>query len=378
MVYQFEPEGRLKNRADPLLVASVILLTGLGLVVLYSASFPFAQTFFEDGYYFIRRQIMFCVFGILLFVTASSVPLGYVRKAIAPLLFGTFVLCLLTFLPGIGDDRSTDARRWINIMGYTYQPSELVKVVLPIYLAHIFAKKQDEMEDLLTAVIPPALVSFLFFFIICMQNNFSTAIFIFFNAMVVFFMAGVRLRHFFSGLALMLPISVYFILTKEHRFRRVLSFVWPDWEPLRAGYQRRASILSIESGSLFGRGIGQGVRKIADVPEIHSDFIFAAYAEETGLLGVIAFFFVFGLFAYRGYKAALRTGDCFKRLLAISLVTAIISQCLLNVAVTAGALPVTGVPLPFFSAGGSSLATTLLAAGLIVNVSRDAGEEGCQ
>ncbi|MDR2110690.1 MAG: FtsW/RodA/SpoVE family cell cycle protein, partial [Spirochaetaceae bacterium] len=156
----------------------------------------------------------------------------------------------------------------------------------------------------------------------------------------------------------------------EHRLRRLISFLWPEWEPLGAGYQVHASLLTIGSGGFWGKGIGQGTRKIASVPEIHSDFIFSSFAEESGLIGVFLFFVLFSIFAVQGYRASLRSGDPFRRLLAFGLVTMIVSQALLNIAVVSGTLPATGVPLPFFSAGGSSLATTLLTAGLIVNVSR--------
>jgi cell division protein FtsW len=209
----------------------------------------------------------------------------------------------------------------------------------------------------------------LFFILIYLQNNFSTALFIAVNALVIFFLAGVRLRYFFAAIVMLLPLSSLLILTREHRLRRLISFIRPEWEPQGAGFQVRASLLTIMSGGALGKGIGQGTRKIASVPEIHSDFIFSAFAEESGFLGVLFMFILFGVFAFQGYRAALRADTAFRRLLAYGLVTSVVSQALMNVAVVSGVLPATGVPLPFFSAGGSSLATTLIMAGLIVNVS---------
>jgi cell division protein FtsW len=152
--------------------------------------------------------------------------------------------------------------------------------------------------------------------------------------------------------------------------RRLISYIHPEWDPQGAGYQVRSSLLTIASGGFWGKGIGQGTRKIASVPEIHSDFIFSAFAEESGFLGVTLFFVLFSVFAIQAYRGACKSESAFRRLLASGLVTVIISQALLNIAVVSGSVPATGIPLPFFSAGGSSLATTLVCTGLIVNVSR--------
>jgi cell division protein FtsW len=282
---------------------------------------------------------------------------------------GTIVLCLLTFVPGVGVMKN-GAARWIRLGAFSYQPSEMVKLALPLYLAHILDKKQDQINSFTAGILPPTLITVLFFLLIYLQNNFSTALFIAVNALLIFFLAGVKIRYFAAAGVILLPLSSLLVLTKEHRLRRLISFVWPDWEPQGAGYQVRASLLSIGSGGIWGKGIGQGTRKISSVPEIHSDFIFASYAEEFGFVGILLFYLVFILFAIRGYQAAFHSDDRFKRLLAAGLVTMIASQALLNIAVVSGTLPATGIPLPFFSAGGSSLATTLLMAGLIVNVSR--------
>jgi cell division protein FtsW len=206
--------------------------------------------------------------------------------------------------------------------------------------------------------------------LIFLQNNFSTAVFIAVNAIFIFFLAGVKFRYFFGAIAMFVPTATILILQREHRIRRFLSFIQPDFEPFGASFQVNSSILTISSGGFWGKGIGQGTRKISSVPEIHSDFIFSAYAEELGFLGVMLFCVLFAVFAIRGYLAAMGNENNFNRLLGCGLVTMIISQVLLNVAVAAGALPATGVTLPFFSAGGSSLATTLIMAGLVVNVSR--------
>lgn len=370
-VYQFNMEkGGIRASSDPLLIASILLFLGLGLVSLYSASFSFAERFFQDGLYFIKKQALFGALGLGLFILASRIKLELLRSLIKPLVIGTAILCVLTFVPGIGITRN-GAARWIRIGSASYQPSEMVKLVLPLYLAHIFDKKGERLAEASGGILPPTLITLLFFILIYAQNNFSTAVFISINALILFFLAGVKLRYFMAAAVILSPISALLVLTKEHRLRRVISFIRPEWDPLGAGYQVRTSILTIASGAFWGKGLGQGTRKIASVPEIHSDFVFASYAEEGGFISVVLFFILLGFFALRSYRAALGAEDSFRRLLACGLTTVIVTQSLLNTSVVVGALPATGIPLPFFSAGGSALATTLLAAGLIVNVSRN-------
>jgi cell division protein FtsW len=374
VLFDAETPGN-RRQSDHVLIASILLLTGFGLVTLYSSSYAFAERFFGSGLYFVSRQLMFGAVGLLAFFVAVRIRLEFLREIIKPLVIFTMLLCCLTFVPGIGVVKN-GASRWIRIGFFNYQPSELVKLVLPLYLAHIFDKKGGDIDRLSSGILPPVLVVTLFAFIIYLQNNFSTAMFIIINALVIFFLAGMKFRYFFSAGFIVLPISVFLVLIKEHRLLRLMSHLNPDSDPLGAGYQARSSVLSIVSGGFWGKGFGQGTRKIASVPEIHADFIFSAFAEETGFLGVLLFVAIFAVFAWRGYRGAVKNAKTFERLLGSGLVTMIITQVLLNIAVTADALPTTGIPLPFFSAGGSSLATTLFMAGLIVNVSRTPPDGG--
>jgi cell division protein FtsW len=353
----------------PFFYACVLLLTGVGLVTLYTSSYEFAELFFKDSNYFINRQLAFAAVGIVLFFVFSRINIEKIRKFILPLLIAAAVLCILPLIPGIGVEKN-GALRWIKIGPLTYQPSEMVKLALPLYLAHILDKKQDYFDSFTAGVLPPVLVTGLFFSLIYIQNNFSTAAFLVFNALMIFFLAGIQYRYFISAIFILTPISALLIFTKEHRVWRLVSFIKPEWDLLGAGYQVNESRKTIISGGLFGKGLGQGTRKVASVPEIHSDFIFSAYVEEMGFLGIIFFFVMFAVLAVLGYRAAMQSDTVFKRLLAGGLTTMIRSQALLNVAVVSGALPATGIPLPFFSAGGSSLVTTLVSAGLIANIAR--------
>ncbi|MDR1956993.1 MAG: putative lipid II flippase FtsW [Treponema sp.] len=371
-MYQFNVEktGR-RVHADHILIASIFLLMGLGMVTLYSCSYVYAERFFENGLYLISRQSVFLGVGVALFLVISRINLDWVRNYRLPVIavLGTILLCILPLLPVVGVTKN-GASRWFRIGSETFQPSELVKLVLPLYLAHIFDKKQEHIHSLTKGILPPFFITALFIILISLQNNFSTAAFIALNGVLLFYLAGVKRRYFLSGLFMFLPFALLLILTKEHRFRRIISYLNPNWEPHGAGYQVRASITTIASGGFWGKGIGHGLRKFAGVPEVQSDFIFSSFAEEMGFLGVLFFILLFGVFAARGYRAAMRAEGTYRRLLAFGLVTMIVAQALLNIAVVSGSIPATGVPLPFFSAGGSSLVTTLIGSGIIVNISR--------
>ena len=372
-MYQLDAERTQNQKTHVhLFYFSVMILLGIGFVTLYSASYAFAQRLFNNGNFLIIRQSLFGAAGIAAFFVLSRISLEFVRKLILPLIIFAAVLCLLTRVPGIGVELN-NATRWIEIGEFTYQPSELVKFILPLYLAHILDKKADKLGELYSGILPPVIVTGIFFFLIYIQNNFSTAVFIVFNAMVIFFLAGIKYRYFFAAIAMIIPASALLVFTMEHRVRRLVSFIRPEWEPLGAGFQVNSSRDAIISGGFWGKGLGEGTRKLGSIPEIQADFIFTAYAEETGFIGIIFFFVLFALFAFLGYRAALKSETIFGRLLAAGLTTIVVTQTLLNTAVVCGALPVTGIPLPFFSAGGSSLLTTLVCAGLIANVARKNG-----
>jgi len=366
----FDAEKTQNQKTAHLFCLCVILLTGMGLVTLYSASYSFAARFFGEGNYFIVRQLVYCAAGIVFFIISSMINLNTLRKFLLPLIIIAASLCVLTFIPGIGVERY-GASRWIEFGAFTYQPSEMVKFALPLYLAHLLDKKSDNLDNFYSGVLPPVLVTGIFFGLIYRQNNFSTAIFIVINALIIFFLAGIRFRYFFAAITMIIPVSALLIFTKEYRVRRLVSFIRPQWDPLGAGFQVNASKDAIVSSGLWGKGFGEGTRKLASIPEIHSDFVFSAYVEETGYIGVLLFFALFVVFAGFGYKAALDSKTLFGKLLAAGLTTSIVFQAMLNTAVVSGAVPATGIPLPFFSAGGSSLITTLICAGLITNVARN-------
>ena len=290
------------------------------------------------------------------------------RKLLPYLLIAGFIFLLLPFIPGIASPRN-GANRWISISGFSLQPSEFIKLLLIVFLANFFDKKTNQLDAPLISILPPFFITSVFVLLIYLENDFSSAIFLMFIFMVMFFAAGGPLLWFLKGLIVTIPCAVLMVVTSTYRMKRVLSFISPDSDPLDTGYQINAALEALASSGLYGTGIGNGVHKISSVPEIYSDFIFVAWAEEMGFLGVCGYLALLLAFTAVAYLISFSSKDRFGCYVAFGAGSAIILQSFLNLGVVVRLLPATGIPLPFFSFGGSSLITTLCLCGLIINVS---------
>ncbi len=354
---------------DVLFATTVILLVGGGLSVLFSSSIFRAENLFGDGLHFIRNQLPWTALGAGLAMLISRLNLDRIMRFLPVFVIGTVVLMVLPFVPGLSAPIH-GARRWIFLFGFSFQPSELAKAVLILYLAYILSRKQNELDDPVNALLPPFLVVVAFAGLTYLQNDFSTATYLMGLGMIMFFVAGAPIRYFLGLGTLTLPLLVILVLSRAHRVNRLLAYLEPQLDPSGAGFQIMASHRAVGSGGLFGTGIGLGMHKRGALPEAHSDFVFAVLAEETGLIGVTVVLALFAAFGWRGYHIAWHAGDSFRCFLAFGLTTSILFQALINVSVVAGIVPATGIPLPFFSSGGSSVLVSLLMCGLIANVAR--------
>ena len=361
---------RIGRRAgDPLLLGVQVLLLTLGLAALFSASHFYAERVFHDPYYLVKRQLTFMLVGLAAFALSARTPLPLLRRATPVLLAVAFLLCLATFVPGLG--RSVlGARRWIFLFGQSFEPLELAKLAVVLYLASILAKKQERMDDPLNSLIPPLLVVLAFAGVIYLQKDFSTSVFLLVIALCMFLMAQVRLLYFVLLALLFVPLGGLLLFTQAYRVQRLVAFFNPLVDPAGSGYQLIAARSALAGGGLWGRGLGRGLKSLGALPEAPSDFIFAVIGEEAGFLGALFVVFLFLLFAWRGYTVAYRAQDAFTAFLAFGLTTTIFLQALLNFAVVTGLVPSTGIPLPFISAGGSCLVTSLAMSGLLLNLSR--------
>jgi cell division protein FtsW len=245
-----------------------------------------------------------------------------------------------------------------------------VKFSIVLYLAAILSKKQDRINDPVNSLLPPLLVVSLFVTLIYLQNDFSTAFFILLIALAMFLIAQVRVLFFILLSLLFVPLGGMLLFTKAHRVRRLMAFLNPLADPSGSGYQVIAAQTAFISGGFWGRGLGKGVRKLGGLPEAHSDFIYAVVGEEAGFLGALFVLLLFLALAWRGYSLVMKGKDSFTRYLAFGITSTITLQALLNIAVVTGLVPATGIPLPFFSSGGSSMLLTLTMGGVLFNLSR--------
>ena len=365
--------------SDTVLIATLIILVGSGLAVLLSASYFYGDRVFDDPLRFFRRQVLWVALGVVAAAIAASVKLQRVRQAVPLLLAVSLPLVLLTFVPGIGL-RALGAQRWIVVGGMSFEPSELAKLAVVLYLAHILDRKGDQRPgsaalhgrygQTLRVILPPMLVVALFALLVYLQNDFSTPIFLLFLAMAMLWIAGVRLGLFAALTVVGTPLSIMAVLSKEHRVRRLITFLEPTADPAGSGYQVLAARDALARGGIWGTGIGRGRMKLGPLPEAHSDFIFAIAGEELGLVGVVLILGLFAIVAWRGYLIVRYHPDRFARFLAFGLTTSIVAQAFLNLAVVSSLVPATGLPLPFFSSGGSALLTTFTMCGLLIGLSR--------
>ena len=357
-----------RYRIDPIMVAILLALVIVGVGMLWSASWYRALQLYGEPLRFVLRHTMWVVAGIAVMTISAVVSLDLIRRLLPAIVLVTVILSLLTFVPGISA-RYMGARRWIILFNVSFQPSELLKVTMVIYLAHIFSRHQGDFSDPVHSVIPPAIVVALFAGIVLLQNDFSTAVFLGLVALSMFFVAGVPMHHFARIFAVVTPLALIALFTREHRVRRIIAFLNPEYDPTGSGFQILAARRALEHGGFWGVGIGQSAQKLGGLPEAQSDFLFAVLGEEMGFVGVVLILGLFLLFAGRGLHLARRQEDWFRSLLIFGLTSSILFQALLNIAVVAGAVPATGIPLPFFSAGGSSLLITFAMCGLILNAS---------
>ena len=358
-----------KQRGDMFLVMLLVVILGVGIAILFSSSWSFSSRAYDDPLFLLKRQRVWAALGGSAAFIVSLTPLSVFRHWMPVILLGTLVAVLLPFLPRLGAT-VLGSRRWISVLGFSFQPSELVKLTLILYLASYFARREEGEPISMNALIPPFIVTCMFAGIILLQNDYSTAIFVLVIGLAMMYIAQVRLLQFFLVTLFTVPLGFLLLFTREHRVQRLLAFFDLSSHSSGIGYQIITAKAALVSGGLFGKGLGRSAAKLGPLPMSYSDFIYTIVGEETGLLGALSVLAMFALLAWRGYRIALLSKDRFSSFLAFGLTSALCLQALLNMAVATGLVPTTGVTLPFFSAGGSSLFTTLIMCGLLVNLSR--------
>ncbi len=356
-------------KTDNTLLLSIILLLGLGLVTLYVSSSNYANRMFDDDLYFIKRQLLYIGVSGIFAMVCVWINLDFLRKFLPVIVIGTFILCTLPFFPMIGIERN-GASRWIALpAGLTFQPSEIAKIALVLFLANLLDKKHDRLNDAMATVLPAAVGIFAFVIIVFLQNDFSTAVFLLIIGFTILFVVGIKLAWFAIFAIFALPASFLFVFTKEYRVNRLIAFLRPDYDKNGVNYQVNMSKKAISDGGILGNGM-TGVDKVQGIPEVQADFVFAGWAEGMGFIGVLLYMLILGFFAWKAFHIAFKCTDRYRSIIAFGSALIIVVQSGINCAVVSGAFPATGIPLPFFSAGGSSMFLTLCLCGFLINISR--------
>lgn len=364
-----KPSGRY-HKADSSLVVMTLLLWGLGIVTLYFCSAGFGQRVFGDSMHFVVRQLLSSAVGFIALLFFASVKLDAIRKLLPTIVLGSILLCLLVFLPGIGVERN-GARRWIRLpFVSTFQPSESIKFAMVLFLANLFDKQSRVLNDEEPTVLPAFVGLVVFTGVIFAQQDFSSGLFVFLVGLVLFFVSGARLSWLFPFAGIGIPLAMLMILLEPFRVNRLIGFFAQDSYQQTFNYQTFAARRAISSGGFWGQGLGTGLVRTGSIPEVQSDYVFAGWVEAMGLVGVVLYLVLLGFFAWRAFHCACRCTDRFGALGTFGFATAIVAQSLMNIAVVGGVIPTTGIPLPFFSSGGSSIISTLAMCGFMINASR--------
>ena len=358
------------HKSDVWLLISMLLLWGLGMFTILVCSQSYAARFFNnDSLYFVKRQLICSGAGLILFFVIFFMDMETMKKLVIYLVLGTLVLCALTFIKPLSVEKN-GARRWIKLpLRFTFQPSELVKFSLVLYLASYFEKMSEDVSGE-KDVLPCVGVFLLMVLLVLLQRDFSTSVFLIAIGILMFFVAGAKLKWVFPFMIFAIPVGILVITSEQYRIERIIGFLKPSEGTQSFNYQATAAKTTISAGGIWGAGIGKGLSKLNSIPEVQADYIFAGWTEAMGYVGVIAFVALLVFFAWRGYKAAANCPDRFAAYGCFGCVSVIVMQSVINLMVVCGLLPSTGIPLPFFSVGGSSIIVTLAMCGFILNASR--------
>lgn len=352
-----------KSKVDMYLLFTVIALTCFGLIMVYDASVVQAFKDYGDKYVYIRQQLLWVLIGFSSLFFFTFFDFARFKKYTRILFFVSLGLLIAVFLPGLGSSGG-GAHRWLRIFGFTIQPTEIIKMTSVLYFAHLFEKKKNIKPFYISALLVSALIAIF-------QKDLGSGIVYFLVSLAMYMVAGAPVSHFFAILPITLLGIIGFVFTSTYRRQRVLAFLDPFADPQGYSYHISQVLIALGSGGFFGVGLGQSRQKFEYIPEVTTDSIFAVIGEELGFLGALILISLFIFLIYRGFKIARQAKDPFKSMLAFGLTAWIGIQTAVNLGAMVSLIPLTGVPLPFISYGGSALLVNLTAIGMILNVSRD-------
>jgi cell division protein FtsW len=357
------------------IVALVVVLNLIGLVMILSASSVQALTNYGSAWYVFERQFAWAMIGAVAFFLSSRVDYRIWQRHSRLLLAAGLIGLMVVLVPGIGV-QVEGARRWIGFGAIGFQPSELAKIVLLIFTADVLTRRADRIDDWRATVLPVMVVLGVFAALVLKEPDLATSIELGFIVVSVLVVAGVPSRALLNVFGVGAFVTAVFALVEPYRRQRMFTFLHPWHDTANKGYQISQSLIALGSGGATGAGLGNGRAKWQFLPAAQTDFIFAIIGEELGLFGTLMIVGLFAVFAVAGYRVATRAPDRFGALLAAGVTTWVVGAAVLNIGMVTSVLPVSGVPLPFLSAGGSSLVILMVAAGILVNVARRCEQRG--
>lgn len=358
------------KKLDYTLLISIIILSVFGIIMIYSASYIWAEYKYNDSLKFVKNQSIFLVLGIFLMLFISKIDYKKYFKYSNKILLFCFILLILVLIPGIGSVRN-GSRSWFGIGSFGIQPSEAAKLGLIMFVSKYLCNNQNSIRDIKKGVLPILLMTILMFGIIMLQPDFGTGTVLVMSIVGILFVSGVSISFFVKIGLVGLCGVVGLIIIAPYRVARILSFLNPWSDPLGSGFQIIQSLYAIGPGGLFGMGFLNSIQKHFYLPEPQTDFIFSIISEEFGFLGILIVATLFIVIIVSCFKIAMRCNNLFGKYLAFGITFQLSFQTLLNLMVVVGLIPVTGVTLPFLSYGGSSLLITMFSMGIILNISRE-------
>jgi cell division protein FtsW len=357
--------GRI--RVDLPLLLAVLTLMSIGIVIVYSSSWPLGATKYDDAAFFAKRQAFAGVIALCGMLVGAAVAPRRWLGVLLPMLAGSAILLVIVLIPGIGTAAGI-ARRWIEIGPIRLQAGEPLKFVLVVYLAASLAKKGEAMKRFSVGVLPHVIVPGLAIFLLMLEPDFGTAAMLAAVTLIMLFVGGARVGYLAGAVIALIPVGAVLIASSPYRMRRILAFLDPWAHRYDIGYQITESLMTLGSGGATGLGLGAGKQKLFFLPAAHTDFAFAVVGEELGFVGVLVVLTAFAVILWRGARAAMKHTDAFRAFLALGITTLLVLQAVLNVAVVLGVVPTKGLTLPFISYGGSSLMISGFLAGVLLRL----------
>jgi cell division protein FtsW len=361
--------GKARSAPDIWIIITTLLLLTIGVIMVYSASAVLAFHEFGDWFYYLKRQLLFAVLGVLAMFFTMNVDYWVWKKYARTGLFICLGLLVVVLLPGIGVVRG-GARSWLGIGAFGIQPSEFMKIGMIIFLAKWLSEDQAKISLFVKGFLPPLALMGLAFGLIMLQPDLGTGVVLIGASLLIIYSAGARLLHLSYFAMIGLAGFAGLIIQAPYRLQRITSFLDPWQDPLGAGYQAIQSLYAIGPGGLVGLGLGMSRQKYSYLPEPQTDFIFSIIAEELGFFGAGFVLLLFTILVWRGMRTAITAPDTFGSLAAVGIIGMIAVQVIINIGVVIGMFPVTGITLPLISAGGSSLTLMLTSIGILLNISR--------